>query len=384
MDHAIQSIVKRIHNCPTQLVLVAAGAGTQALSDLLGVAGATRTLLEALVPYSEASFNEFLGQKPPQYVADETARLLAGRAFTRARWLNPGEGRVVGLACTATIVTDRPKRGQHRAHIATWQPSRLICHRLHLKKGARDRAGEEDVVSRVLLNALARSCGIEHQVPVPLVSGDDLVLQETDFEQLIDQLQQAEINYFGVYDHGQTVPKGSLPKAMLSGAFNPLHDGHLALARVAADLLGHDVAFELSVNNADKPPLETKVALKRIAQFAGRYQIFASNATTFAEKSFIYPGTTFVVGYDTAVRILHLHYYGNDIADLENALHEIQKQGCNFLVAGRAGEDGQFYQVGDLAIPRQFQDLFRRIPGELFRQDISSTELRRSGRKGSR
>jgi hypothetical protein len=90
------------------------------------------------------------------------------------------------------------------------------------------------------------------------------------------------------------------------------------------------------------------------------------------------------VGYDTAVRILYPHYYGNGIADLENALHEIQKRGCNFLVAGRAREDGRFYQVGDLAIPQQYQELFQRIPGELFRKDISSTELRRTGKKGSR
>ncbi|UCC54593.1 MAG: hypothetical protein JSV68_11620 [Anaerolineaceae bacterium] len=384
MDPEIRQLVQTIHDCPTQAVLVAAGAGTQALSDLLGVAGATRTLLEALIPYSEASFNEFLGQKPPQYVADETARLLAGRAFTRARWLAPGESRVVGLACTATIVTDRPKRGQHRAHIATWQPSRLICHRLHLHKGARDRAGEENVVSRTLLNALAQSCGIKHVVPNPLVTGEDLVVQVTDFEQLVSKLKRAEISYFGVFDHGMTVCDESAPKALLSGAFNPLHDGHLALARVTAELLGQEVAFELSVNNADKPPLVTKIALERISQFAGRYQIFASNAPTFVEKSRLYPGTTFIVGYDTAVRILYPHYYGKNIKDLENALHEIEKQGCSFLVAGRTAADGHFYQVDDLAIPQRFERLFRRIPSDLFRKDISSTELRRSGKKGSR
>ena len=87
MDSDVRQLIQTIHDCNTRLVLVTAGAGTHALSNLLGVPGATRTLLEALVPYSEAAFDEFLGQTPPHYVAADTAALLAGRAFTRARWL---------------------------------------------------------------------------------------------------------------------------------------------------------------------------------------------------------------------------------------------------------------------------------------------------------
>ena len=126
MDIEIKQLVQTIHDAPERIVLVAAGAGTEALSNLLGVAGATRTLLEALVPYSQAAFDEFLGRPPAKYVTERTARLLAGRAFTRARWLEANTNPVVGLACTATIITDRPKRGEHRAYIATWQPDRLV------------------------------------------------------------------------------------------------------------------------------------------------------------------------------------------------------------------------------------------------------------------
>lgn len=65
MEADIKQLVQTIHDAPERIVLVAAGAGTEALSDLLGVAGATRTLLEALVPYSKAAFDEFLGQPRP-------------------------------------------------------------------------------------------------------------------------------------------------------------------------------------------------------------------------------------------------------------------------------------------------------------------------------
>jgi hypothetical protein len=99
---------------------------SQALADLLAVGGASRTLIEGLIPYSTASFDDFLGYTPEQYTAPETARLLAGRAYTRGRWLEGAASPLVGLACTAAIASDRPKRGEHRAHIATWQPERLV------------------------------------------------------------------------------------------------------------------------------------------------------------------------------------------------------------------------------------------------------------------
>ncbi len=384
MQSDIRQLIQAIHDCSSKVVLVAAGAGTQALSDLLGVAGATRTLLEALVPYSEASFDEFLGQKPAQYVAVETAHLLAGRAFTRARWLDSKAKPQIGLACTATIITDRPKRGEHRAHIATWQPSRMVSYSLYLDKEARDRSGEEDVVSRIILNALANACGIKHQVPVEFFQDDSLEVIENDFAQSVRELQHGRITHFGITDHGQTLVQAAPPPVLLSGSFNPLHDGHLKLATVASAMLGENVAFELSVTNADKPPLPVKDALHRLAQFAGRYEVFAANAPTFIEKARLYPGITFVVGFDTAARILQPHYYGNSQEGMEEAIEEIGKLGCRFLVAGRALNGKDFRQVEDLAIPSRLQSLFSGIPPDLFRKDVSSTEMRRTGQKGSR
>src|SRR5690554_2069691 len=133
MEQNIHHLIQSIHDAPGRTVLVSAGAGSQALAWLLGVAGASRTLLEALIPYDQASFDDFLGRSPQQYVAPETARLMAGRALSRGRWLRTGES-VTGLACTATIATDRPKRGEHRAHIAAWQTSRIISASIQLEK----------------------------------------------------------------------------------------------------------------------------------------------------------------------------------------------------------------------------------------------------------
>jgi nicotinic acid mononucleotide adenylyltransferase len=386
MEPDIRQLVQALHDSPVRIMVVAAGAGTRALSDLLGVPGASRTLLEALVPYSEAAFVEFLGQRPEQFVAADTARLLAGRAFTRARWLEAATNSnpVIGLACSATIITDRPKRGEHRAHVATWRTNRLTWHGLHLCKGARDRTGEEGLVSRIMLNSLAQAAGIDYQLAIPLVDGDLLEVETRDFGQVTEQLQWREIDSFCVEDNGR-IHTNVLPRyALLCGSFNPLHDGHLRMAHTASRILEQPVAFELSALNVDKPPLSADTILSRIAQFAGRWPIVVSNAPSFVEKAQRFPGSTFIVGYDTAERILQPHYYHNSHQKMLAALAYIRDQGCRFLVAGRVNQQGRFQQLDHLDTPTPFRDLFQAIPATQFRKDISSSQLRQSGQRGSR
>jgi hypothetical protein len=96
------------------------------------------------------------------------------------------------------------------------------------------------------------------------------------------------------------------------------------------------------------------------------------------EKAHLYPGTTFVVGFDTAERILQTRFYNDSKEDRSQALETIRQQGCRFLVAGRADEAGTFHKAADLDTPPHFTDLFQPIPADLFRSDISSTELRQS------
>lgn len=78
-------------------------------------------------------------------------------------------------------------------------------------------------------------------------------------------------------------------------------------------------------------------------------------------------------------------YYHDSLAEMTTALETIRQQGCRFLVVGPAQQRRAVPGCQPfLPVPLAFADLFAYIPAEHFRVDISSTELRRSGRRGSR
>jgi hypothetical protein len=167
------------------------------------------------------------------------------------------------------------------------------------------------------------------------------------------------------------------PTILLPGSFNPLHAAHLKLADVASQRLGRPAAFELSVVNVDKLPLSRDEIERRLRQFAGRAPIWLTRAPTFVEKARLFPGVVFVVGADTAARVLSPRYCPD--GNLDAALTAIRAQGCRFLVAGRVDQAGRFLGLDDLSPPPSHRDLFEAIPPEMFRMDVSSTQLRGQG-----
>jgi len=116
---------------------------------------------------------------------------------------------------------------------------------------------------------------------------------------------------------------------------------------------------------------------RRVDQFRNRHPVYVSRAPTFRAKSTVFPGCVFVVGADTASRIVHPRYYDNDRAELIRALDEIRAHDCRFLVGGRVDAAGRFVDLGGVVIPAGYRDLFDGLGEQEFRVDVSSTELRR-------
>jgi hypothetical protein len=375
-----REIVTAIHNSGRRVVAAITGGGSGAVAELLRVPGGSRTLLEALVPYDFAALVEFLGTEPNSACSAETAIAMARQAHRRATRLcrdDPATRCLVGLGATASLASDRPKKGEHRCHIATVSGDEVEEVSIILEKGLRDRAVEEDIVARAIVLSIARACGVSVPGTETLLGANDqLTIQTCRSGDLISQLLAGTIDRVTVLPDGQLITNAPLPRVVLPGSFNPLHAGHVQLARVASDLTSAPVAFELSVLNVDKPPLSSDTIRRRVSQLAWHSAVELTRAPTFLEKSRLLPGSTFVVGADTAERIVAPKYYGDSESNVMAALTEIAQLSCRFLVAGRIGPDHRFQTLEDIAIPPGFVGLFTSVPESCFRLDISSTELR--------
>lgn len=163
----------------------------------------------------------------------------------------------------------------------------------------------------------------------------------------------------------------------MPGSFNPLHAGHRTLAEVVAIRFGIEVHYELSTANVDKPDLPADEVARRVRQFAGVGAVWVTRAARFVEKAELFPGTAFVLGFDTAVRLIDPKYYGSDTGR-DTALDAIRDLGCRVIVGGRVDAAGTFRVWGETRghLPARFDELFAVLDEAAFRVDLSSTELR--------
>lgn len=184
--------------------------------------------------------------------------------------------------------------------------------------------------------------------------------------------------------HALVNPTFSSPAIIVPGSFNPLHEGHLTLASQAQRKFPHmRLFFELSIANADKGGLANFQS--RVDQFSTHsHAVICTKASLFVSKAQLFPGSVFVLGADTVVRLVDLKYYGQSREEMLISLARIiVEYKCSFLVAGRLVVQSDGVRVFttcqsevETALPASLTSAFTFLTEEEFRIDLSSTELR--------
>lgn len=81
-------------------------------------------------------------------------------------------------------------------------------------------------------------------------------------------------------------------------------------------------------------------------------------APLFTIKSKLFAKSTFVIGYDTAIRLIMPKYYGSE-AKMLLELAAMRYRGCNLIVAGRIDDGKTFRTMSDVTLPDGLDTLVR-------------------------
>ena len=438
----LSELVKTIHttnSSPTgkKFVISTTGGGFSSTYYLMSQPGASNTILELNGPYAREATLDLLNRDShtktqlDQFASESAALEMADASLKRAHKLlimqsstidqlmSLESGVGIGVACA--LASSSWKRGAHRCHVVIADGKQNIHFSLNLYKGEeskpfRTRPAEDELCGALVVSAVAVASGQMElsDVIVNLKANcglSDLDTFDVDTNQVsnpIEQLIAKQVSNV-LCINGAMIPNVPLtalgeyakekPKIiMLPGSFNPFHLGHksileesVALGSLLANLPSSTGIYELCVSNVDKPSMELQEVMRRLKQF-NTTPVILTNSPRFMDKATQFPGVSFAIGVDTAIRLVDPKYTNGDVQLMIDAVINMTSQGTRFFVHSRtygvAGislgftlkmEPSELLSLTKIIdfIPEVLRPFFIELPGTEFK-DISSSQLRKS------
>jgi hypothetical protein len=383
MDDVTPQVLKLLQ-AKKKVSIFCTGAGAGAGKLIWDVPGASSTLVKFSVPYDQTAFNQEIGfdwkSTGKGYCSREGAIALAQAAYLSAQRACTEGTEAIGVGLSAAASTGRVLRGGTRCFAAVRTNFSLETVEVWFEQGFLGREAEGKICDLIALNLVLRAADLE-QIPLRWydlhVTSDNVSVSSLLSPSEVLPEQQT-IDGGILIDRNGAIQSPSMDFSqciIFSGSFNPFHFGHDGIAHLVSEITGKQVIFEITAANADKDPLSEISALVRAtAQFAYRWPVIVrKDCGLFLDKIKAYKGASFVVGYDTAVRILDERFYQTIGITPAQVLSAFNEAGAVFYVAPRLNGDG-LADGTKLPVDPALRHLFQPIQG---RWDVCSSDLRK-------
>lgn len=372
------------HPSKPWIYCVSSGAGAGLQAELWSTPGASAYLAGGSFPYATYETDRFLGYTPESYCSEDEAVELAMEAYCRACESLPDGRMPIGLAVTASVASLREHRGDHRVHAAIVSPERALRRTGILEKGVgrRLRARDEDTVNTVALGLLYDN--VLHESGKAWAPEDPRPHRVTDAE--LRRLFFAH-PYFGWNGRREKELPFKKQVVLLPGAFNPIHDGHRAMAIAVFARTKKPVCYMLTADSPHKGQLSVQELLARAAMFRrerreaiGVNVLFTEGDPLYINKARRFPNIDFAIGADAALRMLEPEWG----PPIEPMLREFYELGTRFYVFRRLvgsaffGHQHVLARCRALAVPEMYWGIFQAMHEQI--PEISSTEIREGTR----